>query len=340
MILHFEKGTANDQVQSVRDRLEGEGIRTLLSTETARPIVGVVDKVPETLQEELRSDRRIESIHACRGDRRMVERPYREAPLTVKVGQVEIGPGKCVVMAGPCSVEGREIMMEAARLAKDAGAHVLRGGAYKPRTSPYTFQGFGVEGLAQLKEAGEHFNMPVVTEIMDASHLPAFVDHNIDMLQIGARNMQNFTMLKAIASAGIPVLLKRALSGTVDEWLYSAEYLSAFGCPQVVLCERGIRTYEKATRNTLDLTVLPLLREWTHLPIIVDPAHAVGVARYIRPLAAASVAAGADGLIVEAHPRPEEARSDKDQALLPNELAAIVADARVQAAVNGRQFHA
>ncbi|MCH2100490.1 MAG: 3-deoxy-7-phosphoheptulonate synthase [Planctomycetes bacterium] len=340
MILHFEKGTANDEVQSVRDRLECEGIRTLLSTETARPIVGVIDQVPEDLQAELRGDRRIESIHICRGDRRMVERSYREMPLTVKVGKVEIGPGKCVVMAGPCSVEGREIMLEAARLAKDAGAHVLRGGAYKPRTSPYTFQGFGVEGLAQLKESGEHFDMPVVTEIMDASHLPAFVDHEIDMLQVGARNMQNFTMLKAIASAGIPVLLKRALSGTVDEWLYSAEYLSAFGCPQVVLCERGIRTYEKATRNTLDLTVLPLLREWTHLPIIVDPAHAVGVARFIRPLAAASVAAGADGLIVEAHPRPEEARSDRDQALLPNELAAIVADARVQAAVTGRQFHA
>jgi 3-deoxy-7-phosphoheptulonate synthase len=340
MILHFVQGTAYDEVQHVRDRLEAEGIRTLLSTETARPIVGVVDKMAPALLDELKADPRVESVHACRGDRRMVERAYREHHSTVKVGHVEIGPDKCVVMAGPCSVEGREIMMEAARLAKDAGAHVLRGGAYKPRTSPYTFQGFGVEGLAQLKEAGEHFEMPVVTEIMDAAHLPAFVDHGIDMLQIGARNMQNFTMLKAIASAGIPVLLKRALSGTVDEWLYSAEYLSAFGCPQVVLCERGIRTYEPATRNTLDLTVLPLLREWTHLPIIVDPAHAVGVARFIRPLAAAAVAAGADGLIVEAHPRPEEARSDKDQALLPNELAAIVADARVQAAVGGRAFHA
>jgi len=339
MILQFSQGTAAEDVQAVRNRLEAEGIRTLLSTEPVQPIVAVIDKMDATLTEEIKQHPRLERTVACRGDRRMVERGFHRKHSTAKVGSVEIGPGKVVVMAGPCSVEGRDIMMESARIAKDAGAHVLRGGAYKPRTSPYTFQGFGVEGLAQLKESGEKFGMPVVTEIMDAAHLPAFVDHDIDMLQIGARNMQNFTMLKAIAASGIPVLLKRALSGTVDEWLYSAEYLSAFGSPQVVLCERGIRTYETATRNTLDLTVLPLLREWTHLPIIVDPAHAVGVARYIRPLAAASVAAGADGLIVEAHPRPEQARSDKDQALLPNELAAIISDARVQAAVSGRQFH-
>jgi 3-deoxy-7-phosphoheptulonate synthase len=339
MILRFKQGTSSEQVQEVRERLEHEGIRTLLSTEPARPIVAIIDKYPASIGDELAAHPQIEDMVPCRGDRRMTERAYYEQPSKVKIGDIEIGSGKVVVISGPCSVEGRDIMMEAARQAQDAGAQVLRGGAYKPRTSPYTFQGFGVEGLDQLKSAGQAFNMPVVTEIMDAAHLPAFVDHDIDMMQIGARNMQNFTMLKSIAAAGIPVLLKRALSGTVDEWLYSAEYLSAFGCPQVILCERGIRTYEPATRNTLDLTVLPLLREWTHLPIIVDPAHAIGVARFIRPLAAASIAAGADGLIVESHPRPDQARSDKDQALLPNELAAIVADARIQAAVTGRTFH-
>lgn len=339
MIIRFHSNATLEDVQAMRESLENEGIRTLLSTETSRSIVAVVDKMSDAQKKHIESSPLVSRLIACRGDRRMTERAYYEQPSVVKVGNVEIGSGKVVVISGPCSVEGRDLMMESARQVKDAGAQILRGGAYKPRTSPYTFQGFGVEGLAQLKDAGEKFNLPVVTEIMDAAHLPAFVDHDIDMLQIGARNMQNFTMLKAIAAAGIPVLLKRALSGTVDEWLYSAEYLSAFGSPQVILCERGIRTYEPATRNTLDLTVLPLLREWTHLPIIVDPAHAVGVARYIRPLAAASVAAGADGLIVESHPRPEIARSDKDQALLPNELADIIGDARVQAAVTGRSFH-
>ncbi len=339
MIIRFHSNAVLEDVQAIRQDLENTGIRTLLSTEPSRRIVAVIDKMSDAQREHIERHPRVQSLIACRGDRRMTERAYFEKPSVAKVGNVEIGSGKVVVISGPCSVEGRDLMMESARLVKDAGAQILRGGAYKPRTSPYTFQGFGVEGLAQLKDAGEAFNLPVVSEIMDAAHLPAFVDHKIDMLQIGARNMQNFTMLKSIAAAGIPILLKRALSGTVDEWLYSAEYCSAFGSPQVILCERGIRTYEPATRNTLDLTVLPLLREWTHLPIIVDPAHAVGVARYIRPLAAASIAAGADGLIVEAHPRPEIARSDKDQALMPNELADIVGDARVQAAVTGRSFH-
>lgn len=230
-------------------------------------------------------------------------------------------------------------MEEVACLVRDSGAQILRGGAFKPRTSPYSFQGFGVEGLRQLKDAGEKVGMPVVSEIMDAANLPAFVDHDIDCLQIGARNMQNFTLLKAIAGCSKPVLLKRGLSATVEEWLYSAEYLAAYGCPQVILCERGIRTFERATRNTLDLTILPLLREWTHLPVIVDPAHAAGIARLIPPLARASVAAGADGVAVEVHPRPEEARSDGPQALLPGELTALVAEARVQAAVTGRSFH-
>jgi 3-deoxy-7-phosphoheptulonate synthase len=199
-----------------------------------------------------------------------------------------------VVIAGPCSVEGREAVLETARAVRDAGAHLLRGGAFKPRTSPYSFQGLGVEGLRQLKAAGEAVGLPVVSEIMDASDLRAFVEEGIDCLQIGARNMQNFTLLKSVAGSGLPVLLKRGLAATVEEWLAAAEYLAHGGAQDVILCERGIRTFERATRNTLDLTVLPLLREWTHLAVVVDPAHAAGIARIIPPLARASIAAGAD----------------------------------------------
>jgi 3-deoxy-7-phosphoheptulonate synthase len=230
-------------------------------------------------------------------------------------------------------------VLEVAHAVRDAGAHILRGGAYKPRTSPYAFQGFGVEGLSQLKAAGEAVNLPVVSEIMDAADLPAFLDHEIDCLQIGARNMQNFTLLKAVAGSGVPVLLKRGMAATVEEWLFAAEYLAAFGAREIMLCERGIRTFEKATRNTLDLTVLPLMREWTHLPLLVDPAHAAGIARIIPPLSRACIAAGADGVAVEVHPDPSVARSDALQALLPGEFARLVAEARVMASVTGRRLH-
>lgn len=336
MIFRLHIGTSPEKVQELRERLESEGIRTRLSAETARSIFAAVDKPPSGLLEELRADDAVEEIVVPRGAWQLAARAFREKPQVVQIGKARIGGGEISIMAGPCSVD--EHLEEAAAGVKAAGAQILRGGAYKPRTSPYSFQGFGVEGLRQLKDAGEANDLPVVSEIMDAAQLPAFVDHDIDCLQIGARNMQNFTLLKAVGASGIPVLLKRGLAGTVDEWLYSAEYLLAFGCSQLMLCERGIRTYETATRNTLDLTVLPLLREWTYLPIVVDPAHAVGVARYIRPLAKASIAAGADGLTVEMHPDPSVARSDADQALLPGELSALVADARIMAAVTGRRI--
>jgi len=340
VILRLRQATPPDRVQALRERLERAGLRTVLSSEPSRPIVAVVDKVDADLARELAADDAVEEIVEPRGDWRQVHRAFRECPSTVQVGDVSVGGGAVVVIAGPCSVEGRELMLEVAQRVKDAGAHILRGGAFKPRTSPYAFQGLGVEGLRQLKDAGEAVGLPVVSEIMDAAEVDAFVDHDIDCLQIGARNMQNFTLLKAVARAGRAVLLKRGLSATIDEWLHAAEYIAAGGCERIILCERGIRTFETATRNTLDLTVLPLLREWTHLPIIVDPAHAAGIARLIPPLSRASVAAGADGIAVEVHPHPELARSDGPQALLPSELAGLVADARIQAAVTGRVFHA
>ncbi len=339
MILRLRPGLAEERVQELRERLEAEGLRTARSPETARPVIAVLDRVPAALAAELEREPAVEEVVESPGVWRRVHRAFREGLSVVPVGGVNVGGGEVVVIAGPCSVEGAGAIREAAWRVREAGAQLLRGGAFKPRTSPYSFQGFGVEGLRQLKEAAEETGLPVVTEILDAAHLPAFLDQEVDCLQIGARNMQNFTLLKAVATAGRPVLLKRGLAATVDEWLSAAEYLAAYGCPQIILCERGIRTFETATRNTLDLTVLPLLREWTHLPVIVDPSHAAGIARLIPPLARAAVAAGADGVAVEVHPHPSEARSDGPQALLPGELTALVAEARVQAAVTGRSFH-
>lgn len=339
MILRLHPGTPAEAVQRLRDRCAREGLRTELSPETRRPIVAVVDRIPPPLAKELAADPSVEESVQPRAEWQLVHRAFRDGPSVVDVGGVRIGGGEVVVIAGPCSVEGSDLVQEVAGVVRAAGAQILRGGAFKPRTSPYSFQGFGVEGLRQLKEAGQAAGLPVVSEIMDASALPSFLEHGIDCLQIGARNMQNFTLLKAVAAARRPVLLKRGLAATVEEWLSAAEYLAAYGCPHVILCERGIRTFETATRNTLDLTILPLLREWTHLPVIVDPAHAAGIARLIPPLSRASVAAGADGVAVEVHPRPEEARSDGPQALLPSELTALVAEARIQAAVTGRSFH-
>jgi len=338
VILRFRKSAPADAVQSVIERCERAGVRVARSPESERPILALLDKVPDALQQEIAAHGMIAEVIKPKGDLRMAHRAFRESLSRARIGRgenaVTIGGGAPpIVIAGPCSVEGRDFMEEVAGHVAAAGARILRGGAYKPRTSPYAFQGFGVEGLSQLKDAGEHHGLPVCAEIMDAAHLPAFVDHDVDLYQVGARNMQNFTLLKAIAAPGQPVLLKRGLAATVEEWLYAAEYLCAHGCPQVILCERGIRTFETATRNTLDLTVLPVLRELTHFPVIVDPAHAVGIARFIAPLARAAIACGADGLTVEVHPRPEEARSDGPQALLPAELIALVADARLLGAI-------
>lgn len=338
MIVTFKKDTPEAELQRVVHELETAGIRTARSPESRRPILAAVDSVPGEARARLAASPHVDSITKPRGSWRRVDRAFRDLPTVVDVSGVPFGGRGVAVIAGPCSVEGEEIIGEAARIAKRAGAHVLRGGGFKPRTSPYAFQGLGKEGLRLLKDAGDSVGMPVVSEIMDASQLPAFLDHDIDCLQVGARNMQNFTLLKAIAAAGKPVMLKRGLSATLEEWLQAAEYLAAYGCEGIILCERGIRTFETATRNTLDLTVLPLLRQWTHLPVIVDPSHAAGIPALIPPLSRASIAAGADGVAVECHPRPEEARSDGAQALLPGELATLVAETRVVAAAVGRSM--
>lgn len=338
MIVRLREGTEPALLDHMECLLVEQGVRVVRSPDEASPRLALFGQVNGAVRDGLDGSPAVVEVVEPELPTRLVHRAFREQPSQVFVGDVPVGRGSLAVIAGPCSVDGERSVREIARAVRRAGAHILRGGAFKPRTSPYSFQGFGVEGLRQLKDAGDAEGLPVISEIMDASDLPAFLDHDIDCLQIGARNMQNFTLLHAVASAGRPVLLKRGLAATVDEWLCAAEHLAAAGCEQIILCERGIRTFETATRNTLDLTVLPLLREQTHLPVLVDPAHAAGIARIIAPLSRAAVAVGADGLAVEVHTRPEHARSDADQALLPGQLAGIVADARVLAAVDGRRL--
>jgi len=338
MILHLRRDASRAAVSGLQRRIEESGLRTILSRDSGHAALAVVDSVPAAFAEELERDEIVQRAITPRGAAKLVDRAFRETPTIVRVGNVDVGEGLVSVIAGPCSVETPELMNEVARCVARSGAQLLRGGAFKPRTSPYAFQGLGVEGLRQLKDAGERYGLPVVSEIMDAADVPAFLDHGIDCLQIGARNMQNFRLLKAVAATKCPVLLKRGLSATVDEWLFAAEYVAAGGNMNIILCERGIRTFESATRNTLDLTVLPLLRQWTHLPILVDPSHAAGIRSLVAPLSRAAIAVGADGVAVEVHPSPKDARSDGAQALLPGELSGLVAEARVMGAVTGRTW--
>ncbi len=244
----------------------------------------------------------------------LYSRQYRSEPTIVEVGQHKIGEGHFVLIAGPCSVEGRHQMIETAKIVHEHGAHLLRGGAFKPRTSPYSFQGLGEEGLKLLKEASEMYNMPIVSEVLSVETVELMAQY-VDVLQIGARNMQNFVLLREVGKINKPILLKRGMMATIKEFLLSAEYILAQGNPNVILCERGIRTFETATRNTLDISAIPLLKELTHLPVIVDPSHASGVSKLVEPLSLAAVAAGADGLMVEVHFNPSTALSDADQAL-------------------------
>ena len=251
-------------------------------------------------------------------------------------GRVAIGGRSIAIIAGPCSVEGRDMLLDAARAVRDAGAVMLRGGAFKPRTSPYAFRGLGEEALEILAEAREATGLPVVTEILDPRHLER-IEQTADVLQVGARSMQNFALLAELGGTRKPVLLKRGLSATIEELLLAAEYILAAGNPNVILCERGIRTFETATRNTLDVAAVPVLKARTHLPVIVDPSHAGGHRELVEPLALAAIAAGADGLIVEVHPRPAEALSDGDQSLTPDDFVRLVIRCDAVARAVGRR---
>jgi 3-deoxy-7-phosphoheptulonate synthase len=268
---------------------------------------------------------------------KLVSREVKEEDTVIDVGGVPLGGPALAVMAGPCSVESREQVLEAAHAVKAAGARFLRGGAFKPRTSPYEFQGLAEEGLKLLALAREQTGLKIVTEVMDVETLPMVLDY-ADVLQIGARNMQNYSLLKQLGSVKRPILLKRGPSATVKEWLMAAEYILSRGNYQVALCERGIRTFETMTRNTLDLNAVPLLKALTHLPVVVDPSHGIGLRAHVAAMARAGVAAGADGLIVEVHPHPEKALSDGQQSLTPREFEELMRQVRVIAGAVGRSI--
>jgi 3-deoxy-7-phosphoheptulonate synthase len=304
MIILMKKNATEEQINQVTEWITSVGYQTHLSRGVERTIIGAI------------------------GDDRGRIQLYQEKDTVIQVGDVRIGGPEFTVIAGPCSIESEEQMMECGYVAKKAGAKILRGGAFKPRTSPYSFQGMEEEGLKLLKMVGERTGMPVVTEVMNTTDVDMIEEYS-DILQIGARNIQNFALLKRVGQCRKPVLLKRGLMTTIEELLMSAEYILSSGNGQVILCERGIRTFETATRNTLDISAVPVLKELTHLPVIIDPSHAAGHAKYIIPLTRAAVAVGAHGVIVEIHPEPEKAVCDGPQSLRPEQFYRLMDEVNI-----------
>jgi 3-deoxy-7-phosphoheptulonate synthase len=277
-------------------------------------VVGELGKRREQLKQRLEATAGVAQVTPISKPYKLVSREFHPEDTVIRVMDTSIGDGSLTVMAGPCSVESRDQLMDTVDFVAAHGATIIRGGAFKPRSSPYSFQGLGVEGLRYLAEARERSGMPVITEVMDPSQVDIVAEYS-DILQIGTRNMQNFSLLLACGRASRPVMLKRGFGATIEEWLMAAEYIASAGNPQIILCERGIRTFETSTRNTLDLTAVPLLHHLTHLPVIVDPSHATGKRWLVKPLAIGGVAVGADGIMIEVHPRPDEALSDAEQQL-------------------------
>ena len=323
MIIVMGPNATKENIEGVQAKLEREGLRFHLSKGEDRTIVGVIGDKKKIANLEMNMMEGVEKTVRITEKYKLVSRDFHPADSVIDAGGVKIGGDHLVIMAGPCSVESLEQLREAARCVKEGGAQFLRGGAFKPRTSPYDFQGLGDEGLKMLRTVADEFGLKVITEVVDHDDIE-LVGVYADVFQVGARNMQNFQMLKALGKARKPVLLKRGLSATISEWLNAAEYIMAGGNENVILCERGIRTYETFTRNTLDLSAVAAVKELSHLPVIVDPSHGTGRWQMVRPMARAAVAAGADGLIIEVHPHPEVALSDGDQSLKPKNFEAVM----------------
>ncbi|HXT16006.1 MAG TPA: 3-deoxy-7-phosphoheptulonate synthase [Gemmatimonadaceae bacterium] len=341
MIIITRPHVTDAEIDHIRERIEAVGMRTHLSRGEVRTIIGCIGDESLLAEVPLRSLPGVESVTPVLKPYKLASREFAVDRTIVRVGgrdgQATFGGRSIAVIAGPCSVESREMLLDTAHFVRDAGATMLRGGAFKPRTSPYAFQGLGAKALELLAETRAATGLPVVTEVMDTRQVDLVAEH-ADMLQVGARNMQNFALLAELGHVQRPILLKRGLSATIKELLMAAEYIMANGNHDVVLCERGIRTYETATRNTLDIAAIPVLKRESHLPVIVDPSHAGGDADLVAPLAFAAIAAGADGLIVEVHPNPECALSDGDQSLAPPAFTQMMAQLGAFARAAGREL--
>ena len=336
MIIIVKSGATEDQIAHIIDRIGEWGLKAEVSRGALRTVIGVIGPEDAIREKPIAAIPGVESVTPVLKPYKLVAREFRGGNASkVKIGNVTVGGDEVVLMSGPCSVENREQITSIAHEIRAAGATVLRGGAFKPRTSPYSFQGLGVEGLRLLAEAREETGLPVITEIMDTKDLEV-MEKYADCLQVGARNMQNFSLLKEVGRSKLPVMLKRGMSATIKDLLMSAEYILSEGNFNVMLCERGIRTFETYTRNTLDLNAVPVLKAETHLPVVVDPTHGVGLREHVGAMALAAVAAGADAIMMEVHNSPELAKSDGEQALLPHEYAELVGRIRKVAEAVGR----
>lgn len=338
MIIVLKKGATQKEIDHVVERIEKLGLKAMVSQGQERTIVGVIGPEDVVRLQPFEAFPGVERVMPVLAPYKLVSREFKKESSVIKIKEgIEVGGEQVVIIAGPCSIESEEQLKEVAIKIKEAGADLLRGGAFKPRTSPYTFQGLGEEGLKILKKISEEVDIPTVTEVMDTRDVE-LVARYCDVLQIGARNMQNFNLLKAVGKIKKPVILKRGLSATIKELLMSAEYILSEGNFEVILCERGIRTFETYTRNTLDLSAVAAVKELSHLPIIVDPSHATGKRDLIPSLCRGAIAVGADGLLVEVHPNPEEALSDGPQQLLPSDFSLMLNSLREVARVVGRQL--
>ena len=337
MIIIMKQKAQEEQIQNLKTKLENKGFIIHMSRGATHCLMGVVGDTASLDPSAISIYDFVDRVMRVQEPFKKANRNFHPEPTVVNVGNQQIGEKKLAVMAGPCSVESSEQITTVARAVQQAGAGFLRGGAFKPRTSPYAFQGMGVDGLELLKIAKAQTGLPIVTELMSADKLELFVE-NVDVIQIGARNMQNFELLKEVGKTNVPILLKRGLSATIEEWLMSAEYIMSEGNENVILCERGIRTFEKYTRNTLDLSAIPAVKKLSHLPVIVDPSHAAGLWWMVEPLAKAAIAVGADGLMIEVHNDPEHAKCDGQQSIKPDKFAALMQDLKGIAQIVGRDI--
>ncbi len=322
MVILLKENAEAKKLQKLMEMLEAKNVSVKMTEGQHQTILGLVGDTTEIDIEQLHALDIVEDVKRIQEPYKRANRKFHPLDTVIKVGDVAIGGGNFTLIAGPCSVESSEQLCAVARGVKEAGAHLLRGGAFKPRTSPYAFQGLRGEGIKLLLEAKAETGLPIVTEIMDLSQLPLFSE--VDVIQVGARNMQNFELLKELGHTKKPILLKRGLSSTLQEFVMSAEYIMSGGNPNVILCERGIRTFETATRNTLDLSAVPMLKQMTHLPVVVDPSHATGLAKLVAPMSYAAAACGADGLMIEVHNDPQHALCDGSQSLTPEAYAQVV----------------